>query len=192
MSLDIPKSAILTTSPVPTKQFLVAKSRWTKRRDAKYDIPAATCWQILRKSSKCSSISKKISQKVKKEEPIPNYLFTLSRILYTSFSPGASSGSSSGLIFLRNWFKSPSSMNSKIMQYGSSSVATAISLTTLGWSSTDMKATSWLNSSWLDSLQSFFNVLTATTLTSDGSLRSSIPTASPRIMKRYYYLLLSR
>ncbi len=49
MSLDIPKSPIFTTRSSPTKQFLVARSLWTKWREARYTMPeaiSAAMWSI--------------------------------------------------------------------------------------------------------------------------------------------------
>lgn len=50
MSRDIPKSDIFTTSPSPTRQFRVARSRWTKCCDVKYFIPFAIWMAISIKS----------------------------------------------------------------------------------------------------------------------------------------------
>lgn len=38
------------TSPDPTRQFLVARSRWTKRRDDRYSIPFTICSDMSTKS----------------------------------------------------------------------------------------------------------------------------------------------
>ena len=51
MSLDSPKSEILTAMPVPTSQFRVATFLWTYLRVWRRPIPEAHCHEIERRSS---------------------------------------------------------------------------------------------------------------------------------------------
>ena len=55
MSLDRPKSEILTVRPSPTRTFLAARSRCTKWWEARYSMPAAICQTRHTATLKCSN-----------------------------------------------------------------------------------------------------------------------------------------
>ena len=112
MSLDIPKSEILTVKLSPTRQFLVARSRCTKCCSARYFIPFAI-WAEIQTNSSCS--------REKKEEItlivcLGNPLLTFVRIplLGTSSEPELKI-LDLGARDLRKSAKSPDPMYSKTM-----------------------------------------------------------------------------
>ena len=87
---------------------------------------------------------------------------------------------------LRNSLRSPCSMNSKIMQNGSSSVDTANNLRMLSCWRTDISATSWLNEALATSDEPSFKHLTATSVLSSPLIT---PCTRPcRRKKRFLHL----
>ncbi len=63
MSLDMPKSEILTQSSPPTRQLRVARSRCTKCLDERYIMPRAICSAVSIRSA-CGADKNRDSAKI--------------------------------------------------------------------------------------------------------------------------------